>query len=341
MYKTKTGLYRKQVTINGQRKVFSGKTQRDVYLKIAEYQEQQKNGVPFRDACEEWYNDCEARLSINSLKLYRYCIELLTPTFGDKYMAEITTRDIQSYFRTFAQARPKHTVQSVMTVIKAIYKHANLIYDINYNPTTYVTLPKAQRGKERHFPSDEDISIITEHANDEYGLFPFMALYTGLRRGELCALRWRDIDFANKVIHVRNNIVWTPKPVMQRPKTETSVRDVPMTEAVASVLQPQALDDYIFGGCAPYEKKIVTHTIPDTLRALGVQSTIHELRHGFASMLFRQGLDIQSISKILGHASINITMSVYLHEMDKRYMDVARNMLDEIHTKHTPMSENL
>ena len=335
MYKTKTGLYRKQVTINGQRKVFSGKTQRDVYLKIAEYQEQQKNGVPFRDACEEWYKDCEARLSINSLKLYRYCIELLTPTFGDMLVTEITTRDVQAFFRTFAQSRPKKTVQSVLTAMKSIYKFANLTHGINYNPMTYVSLPKSLKGKERHFPTDEDIQIITEHVNDKYGLLPYMALYTGLRRGELCALRWKDIDFTNKVIHVRNNIVWTPAPIMQRPKTETSVRDVPMIDSVARVLQPANPDDYIFGGDKPYGQTTVTVTIPNRLKALGVQSTIHELRHGFASMLFRQGLDIQSISKILGHASINVTMSVYLHQMDTAYMDTARNMLEQIHTKHT------
>lgn len=336
MYKDKRGLYRKQVTINGQRKVFSGKTQRDVYLKIAEYQEATKKGVPFKDACADWYADCETRLSFNSLRLYRYVINLLP---FDRPLTDITTKDIQQFVQRLAQTRPKKTVSLVATVIKQIFKYANIAYGLNYNPADSISLPRSQKGRERHFPTDEDIRIITEHVHDQFGLFPFLALYTGLRRGELCALRWQDIDFRNRLIHVRNNIVWTPKPTLQRPKTESSVRDVPMIDAVADVLQPQAPDQFVFGGNEPYNQTLVTVTITDRLRALGVQCTPHELRHGFASMLFRQGLDIQSISKILGHSSIGVTMQVYLHEMDKGYMDTARNLLSEIHTTHTPATE--
>lgn len=340
MYKTKEGLYRKQVTINGIRKVFSGKTQRDVYLKIAQYQEQQKKGVSFRDAVEEWYADCETRLTENSLNIYRYSANILLSEFADRPLDEITPQDLQRFMTNFARTRPKKTVTHVQTILKQIYRYANFSHDLRYNPTDSLVLPKAQKGRERHFPTDTDIEVITEHVHDTYGLLPFMALYTGLRRGELCALRWCDIDFQRRIIRVRNNVIWTPYPSLQSPKTESSIRDVPMIDAVADVLQPQAPDQFVFGGDNPYSRQTITATIPNRLKRLGVQCTLHELRHGFASMLFRQGLDIQSISKILGHSSINVTMAVYLHEMNSGYMDTARDLLQQIHTAHTPSAKN-
>lgn len=340
MYKTKTGLYRKQVTINGVRKVFSGKTQRDVMLKIAEYQAQQKKGVTFSDAVEEWYQDCETRLTVNSLHIYRYSANILLSRFADRPINEITPQELQRFMTDFAKTRPKKTVTHVQTILKQIYKYANFTHDLRYNPTDSLTLPKAQKGRDRHYPTDADIEIITAHVNDDYGLFPYLALYTGLRRGELSALRWQDIDFQRRLIHVRHNITWSPYPSINIPKTESSIRDVPMIDAVANVLQPQEPNQYVFGGDAPLSRQTVTATIPNHLKRLGVQCTLHELRHGFASMLFRQGLDIQSISKILGHSSINVTMAVYLHEMDTSYIDTARTLLEQIHTTHTPTPKN-
>ncbi len=337
MYKTKSGLYRKQVTINGQRKVFSGKTQRDVFLKIADYTEAIKKGVSFRDASEAWFSDCEQRLAFNTLRSYRKHLNNLLPLLGDKYMESITPNDCERALIEIGRTHSHKGVRHHYSVIRQVYKFASRNLGVANNPVLHVTPPKGLPSKIRRYPSDEDIEIITAHADD--GLLPFFALYTGMRIGEICALQWRDIDFKRKVIHVTKSVVWTPTPVIKPPKTPTSIRDVPLMDALASHLTPAEPNQYVFGGDKPVSEHYARHGVTDFLKSLGVQVNPHGLRHGFASMLFRQGLDVQSVSKILGHSSTSVTMNVYLHILDTSYMDSARQMLEQIHTTHTPTTE--
>ena len=340
MYKTKNGLYRKQVTINGQRKVFSGKTQRDVYLKIADYTEAIKKGVLFRDASEAWYSDCETRLAYNTLRSYRKHLNNLLPLLGDLPMESITPNEYEKALVSIGRSHSHKGVRHHATVVKQVFKYATLNLGVTNNPTIHVTTPKGLPSKIRRYPSDEDIAIISAHADDKDGLLPFFALYTGMRIGEICALQWRDIDFRRKIIHVTKSVVWTPTPVIKTPKTPTSIRDVPLMDALASHLHPTQPDQYVFGGDNPVSEHYARHGVTDYLNKHGVQVNPHGLRHGFASMLFRQGLDVQSVSKILGHSSTSVTMNVYLHILDTSYMDSARAMLEQIHTTHTLDAEN-
>ena len=340
MYKTKNGLYRKQVTINGVRKVFSGKTQRDVYLKIADYTEAIKKGVLFRDASESWYSDCETRLAYNTLRSYRKHLNNLLPLLGDKPMESITPAEYEKALIDIAHEHSHKGVRHHASVVKQVYKYASLHLGVINDPTKNVDLPKGLPSKIRRYPSDEDIEAITSHADDKGGLLPFFALYTGMRIGEICALQWKDIDFKRKVIHVTKAVVWTPTPVIKPPKTATSIRDVPLMDALATHLHPTAPSDYVFGGIKPVSEHYARHGITDFLNGIGVQVNPHGLRHGFASMLFRQGLDVQSVSRILGHSSTSVTMNIYLHILDTSYMDTARAMLEQIHTTHTLTPEN-
>lgn len=88
-----------------------------------------------------------------------------------------------------------------------------------------IKIPKNAPETKRHGISDKDISAIEKNVATEFGLYPFIMIYTGLRRGELCALEWNDIDFKNGIIHINNSIEYMHnRPHIKPPKTESGIR---------------------------------------------------------------------------------------------------------------------
>ena len=154
-----------------------------------------------------------------------------------------------------------------------------------------------------------------------------IALYCGLRIGEICALQWTDIDFEEGILHVRKTLLrirdLSPdaprktKVVIERPKTASSVRKIPvpaflLTYLTAFSSSPEA---YILTGSAAYmEPRLYLSRYKRILKAAGVQEyTFHTLRHTFATRWIDNGFDVKALSEILGHSSVKTTLQRYVH----------------------------
>lgn len=168
-----------------------------------------------------------------------------------------------------------------------------------------------------------------------------IALNTGLRIGEICALKWEDIDMENSIIHVRHTIarIENGDPdsgkktclVVDSPKTQTSVRDIPITKKLYTILENITDRDSICFVVSGTEKFISPRTFEyryhRVLEKYCIPSiNFHGLRHTFATRCVEFNVDIKSLSEILGHANTNITLNTYVHSS----LELKRNQLEKM-----------
>lgn len=329
MYKNKKGLWTQQVTINGKRRVFSAKSKKDLLLKIASYRQEDHTKTPLNKVADEWIRDIEDRVTFNTMKGYNAAYKKIVTFWGDTYMEDITAQQVTSWLQSFDFAQK--TLKNLLLVFRLIYNYAYVNYGVQNNPALHLRSPKGKGKKEREFPSEEDIRIVNENIDKPFGLMMYMALYTGLRRGELCALTWDDIDFDQKLIHVNKSMYWTDDhiPHVKSPKTESGEREVPLMDSLADLLQPSKKrpQDRVFGDLKSYQ---VDKGIRKYMEETGCQVTLHGLRHGFASILYKNNVDIKTAAYVLGHAQSSTTLEIYTHLMEQDKLRTVRMALNEI-----------
>ena len=215
-----------------------------------------------------------------------------------------------------------------------------------YNPCDAVTLPSGEKPEIVVFSNDQQRALVQASYRHRYGVFIRLDLCTGLRMGELLALKWEDIDFSTAQLHVRRTINRLAKYeahdgenkteiVFGTPKTKNSRRTIPLTRTMADELarwkQQQAQDKLRAGDKYTDDGFIVTNefghyfeqkTFKDYYDRLLKDAdighfTFHALRHTFATRALERGMDYKTLSAILGHYSVAFTMDTYVHSMDE------------------------
>lgn len=170
-----------------------------------------------------------------------------------------------------------------------------------------------------------------------------ISLNTGLRIGEVCALSWEDIDFENRVIHVGATIIrikddnpisgMATKLMLSRPKTSSSIRDIPISSKLFDILKKayyKAQSKYVvsdnssFTSPRTYEYRF--HKILNEYEITPVN--YHALRHTFATRCIEAGMDVKTLSEILGHSNVSITLNTYVHSS----MDLKRKQIEKLET---------
>ena len=169
---------------------------------------------------------------------------------------------------------------------------------------------------------------------DCFRMAVLMCLFTGLRLGELCALKWNDIDFENKILTV-NRIVQRlyaeghkTKTILTEmaPKSPYSQREIPLSDTAIELLTAFQNDrEYVFGGDKPLEPKRLQYHFKKLLKEAALSDKhFHILRHTFSTNCIEGGTDVKSLSEILGHSDVQITLNRYVHpsmETKRQYMD--------------------
>ena len=179
---------------------------------------------------------------------------------------------------------------------------------------------------------------------DSFKMAILLCLYTGLRLGELCALKWSDIDFENKVMIVTRTVQrlymegQRTKTILTEtdPKSGYSRREIPLCSPALELLsQFRDNREYVFGGHKPAEPRTVQNHFKRILKEAGVENhNFHTLRHTFATNCIEGGTDVKSLSELLGHSDVQITLNRYVHpSMDtkRKYLDVLSIFYGQIH----------
>jgi len=212
------------------------------------------------------------------------------------------------------------TVRNIHQIISSAMNFAIDQRLISTNPTVRCSLPKLEHREMKTLPA-EDLAVFLREAKAS-GVFElyYIELATGLRRGEILGLKWEDIDLEQGVIHVRRQVARIDGEVVEAPlKTKNSYRNISIGQDAVKVLRGQkkkSNSEYVFPSPAggPISPDSVIHMLHRVLERAGLPKIrFHDLRHTFATVALQNGVDIKTVSGMLGHYSAGFTLDTYAH----------------------------
>lgn len=332
------GRWLKVKSINGKKVYFysTAKTEKaavkDIEKQMLEYAEKEEKGKTFQDVAEEWEERHICEVSKSTSKRYKPCIRRAVDEFGQRYIKQITTAEIDGYIKGFSLKFPTtKTVKMQRSVINLIFKYAILKGYTTINPCQYVQPPKNLQQHRRELPHDSEIEKINKGIDCTFGMFAYLILYTGLRRGEALALTHGDIDMKNGLIHVTKSLIHdSNEPKLTSPKTEAGIRDVVLLDCLKKVLPKGKRDTLLF----PNDKGEYLHQSnfnrlwKKYKEESGVTVTPHQLRHAYATILYEAGIADKDAQELMGHTNISLTRDIYTY-ISKSRLGVSKRKLNE------------
>lgn len=327
MTKRSDGLWQEAITINGKRKYFYGKTKADVLKKIREYQEAEENGILFSKVALDWWEEHSQKVVFSTMRGYNARFEHALEYFKDRYIKDITTQEITVLLKILQDKKYSQKVISTqLNVLNMIFNKAIIDGAIMYNPCSAIQLPKGLPKKKRDIPTEKEFEIVE---NSEW-LFPFFLLYTGCRRGEALAVTYEDINWEKKIIHINKAVGFKGNiPYIKSTKTEAGCRDVVLLDKLAARLD-KSKKGLIFPNPKGemWHESMLTRKWHQWQKKNNTTVTAHQLRHGYATILFEAGLEAKDAQYLLGHSTIAMTQDIYTHIRQTRQDEYARKLND-------------
>lgn len=287
--------------------------------------------VTFADAAGAWetmYREgCNPRTWIN----YRPHYEDIVSRYGDIPVAEIQgLHIIQDLQRAKAQGYSRTVVNTRRTLFNNILNYAVAQGWIPWNVAQGIKLPNGLPSSKRSAPDDCAIRTIIQNYKQPFGMFAFLLICTGLRKGEALALTKDDIKDGE--IHVTKSLTLLDgaRPKLKEPKSEAGKRTVPIVSILAQPLDEylRQLDGEILFPSRGYngspDGQYMSESNYDTawsnyVKSVGLDGlTAHQLRHGTATLLFEAGVDLYTAKRILGHSKVTTTMEIYTELRERK-----------------------
>lgn len=340
-------------TIAGDKKMFSvyGKTYKETKEKLAiakveeilnsksEANAQAEQSITVDQAVDNWLSVVEKKRKRSTYLKYKNTYQLyMKEMIGYFLLEELDSDFLEKKLFENRSASMQRSIQCILNQV------------ISYCKPNFKT-PQIKQNRKTENRATPSVKILnsTEQANlmcvlndqtDTNKLGIIVCLFTGLRLGEICALKWSDIDMTHRVIHVSQTVQristngGTRKTVLFEsiPKTICSVREIPISDQLYQLLESfQCKDIYVLNGNKPMEPRTLQYKFKEYLKTAGIKDThFHVLRHTFATNCINGGADIKSVSEMLGHSDVKITLNRYVHPT----IDVKRscvNSLDSIY----------
>ena len=318
------GNYEKSICINGRRKTFYAKTERELTRKIAMYSAEQERSKRFDELAEDYKDNYLPELSPTTQKSYNTILDKFTDEFKGRAVNEIKPSDIQKSIDNLSRTYTAKTKRNYLAALSSVFSFAVRAseYGIDTNPCNYIKI-KGKPSTERRIATDEEIKIICRNTKVHFGLFAFFLLTTGCRRSEALALKYEDIDFKNDVIHITKSVTWEKSiPELKAPKTVKGIRDIFLVPHLKDVL-PKRKRGLIFPSskgqlmtecqyAIEWHKYCAESGLDDYANENNLSPlTAHCLRHNYATILNEAGIDTKQAMQLLGHANEATTKDVY------------------------------
>ena len=284
--------------------------------------------VTFEALSIEWLEYKKATIKESSYLNYKFTIRTkFLNKIGKESIYYLLSYNFNVLVGELMEYLSKKTVKDIMTVLKSILKYAEVKYDVNFK-ISLISTPSPSHNEVEVFKDNDrkKIENFCVQSTNLKDVGVMISLYTGLRIGEVCALQWKNLDFEKRCINVDHTLqrVYVDKNntkiICEEPKTKKSIRTIPMAKILydkLKILSKQySKDDYILTGNNKnyIEPLSYRYTYKKILNTCHVEyKKYHILRHTFATRCIAVGMDIKSLSEILGHANISITLNIYVH----------------------------
>lgn len=333
------GRWQKSITINGQRKFFYStantekQAKKDIANQMLEYDTKlYREKHNFKELAEQMLEVREKIVSTSTLECYKHSLKHLSK-FYDMYMEDITPSMVQSVLNDMATKKYSQSAISKTKIVFGLVLDYAILKGLNINNyIRSIKVPRALRAKITA-PEDAVIIKITNSKDVDFGDFALMLLYTGMRRGELVALQRRDVDLRSNSIHVWRSVEYLANQpnLKDMPKTLNSIRDIPIPNDLKPIISKLCKglkpDDFIFGKEKPLTATMVNKRWKKYVEQIGCPDlNMHQLRHAYAKILYRAGVDVKTAQGLLGHADIKTTMNIYTDFSD----DMVAKSIDKV-----------
>lgn len=356
-----------------QRSVY-GKTRKEVSDKLNTILYQKQNGTyvqPNRVTLKDWLNDWlmnYAKITVRPstyISYEGYVYNHINPILGDVPIQQVTPVIVQNFYnQKYESGRsdgmgglsPK-TIRNLHNMLHQALDQARINGLIFNNPTDGAVIPKQEKREMRVLSVQEESALLSVIQLHRLGAAIAFDLATGLRIGELCALRWSDLNFSTRTIKISRTLQRIKKSLNEQydgdnttavlegnVKTNSGFREIPLPDKIFQMLLahqqnqiaelaqfgiPYQNNGYIFA--MPMGTCVEPHTMRDALnfllKAAGIEhANFHALRHTFATRAIENGVNIKTLSDILGHSQVQITMDLYCHSS----LDLMRDSMDKL-----------
>ncbi|HBH96151.1 MAG TPA: site-specific integrase [Ruminococcaceae bacterium] len=307
---------------------------------------------------DKWINDFMIpTLRPNTIYGYKMIIKCqIKPFIGDRPLSALTTNEIQKFYNTIKKNGRVHKDRNgSKELADSMIRKTHLILHealdmavkqrmLVSNPTNGTTVPK-NNYKEKQILNDEQLEKFMETIKSDKKWYDFFytEITTGLRKGEICGLRWEDFDEREGRLKIRRSVGKIKSGVMEigETKTKTGMREILLPPSTAELLvrrKEKAVSEWIFPNFCKPEEPINPQSAYTHLKILLKQAGLpligfHNLRHTFSTHAIAGGVDAKTLSGILGHTNASFTLDTYTHvttDMQKNAAKIVGNFMDEI-----------
>lgn len=285
-----------------------------------------------------WMNNSKIKNKKSTYSNYQYTLNArIIPKFAKVRKKNISLEFINNFTAELLNEglAPK-SVKDILIILQQILRIGNI--------NIKVPMPKVPKSEIQILTNDEQTNLENFLVNDfnETNFGIYFCLYTGLRIGELCALQWKNIDIQNKKIHVKKTLVRIKNPdknskkktivIIDEPKSSSSIREIPIPDFLITTISTLSFnvtpDIFLISGS---EKFIETRTYFNRYKRIMENLELgkynfHALRHTFATRCIENGCDPKTLSEILGHSSVKITLERYVHPSYENKVAMMNNL---------------
>lgn len=327
------GLFETSRTVNGKRIYFRGKTCREVDKKILAWQDERERGRKFPVIADEWETEHEETIRESTRSCYSYAVKRLKAAFPG-YASEIEPLDVQRFIRSLESCgKSASSVKTDLAVCRMIFAHAVIKGDIRVNPAVEVKKSRGLPKKQRRALTEAEERAVKDSAATKppFWLFPYLLLYTGLRRGEALALTYADIDRRAETVRVNKKLNYTGRnrPVLENfLKSENGAREIPLMPQLAAAL-PKNRVGLVFpdedGGYLLLSR--LNKLWGQYREAVGLPEEItpHCFRHSFVTICFEAGLTPRETASFAGD-TVEVVEAVYTHLRQEKAESAAEKL---------------
>lgn len=305
--------------------------------------------MKYKEWLYEWLNNyIKFNVKMRTFIRYKEIVKNhICPELGDLNVNEISTFKLQKFISRLllsgnlvtGNGLSSSAVNSIITVIQNSLSTALSVGIINVNPAIKLKRPKMTEKRVECFSIAEqkkiERGVLIDKCENMFGII--ICLYTGLRLGELLSLEWQDIDLKNGILFVTKtcyyckNVDGKYSRIVDVPKTLSSKRMIPIPKQIVSLLKDKKKNSksnlVIVNSNKPMLVRTYQRNYSKLLKKLNIEyRCFHSLRHTFATRALECGMDVKTLSEILGHKNSQITLNRYVHS----FMEHKKAMMNKI-----------